>query len=122
MDKSKAEEDLKATELLVCEMQKESEDYQLMLASIERELLDVKQTNQEQIQVLDREKEEIKHAMQSEIDTMKAIHEESNRRLEDLRVECEVKMQALEKRDVEYQTFLFSRLELFQAYYQHSFF
>mgnify|MGYP000612601287 FL=1 len=41
MDKRKAEDNLKATELFVCELQKESEDYQLMLASLEKELLDV---------------------------------------------------------------------------------
>ena len=53
MDKRKAKEDLKATKLLVCELQKESEDFQLMLASLEKELLDVKQMDQERIQVLE---------------------------------------------------------------------
>ena len=53
------------------------------------------------------EKEEIKHERQSKLDKI---------RLEDLHVECEVKMQAWKKRDVQYQTFLFSRLECFQEF------
>ena len=117
MDKKKAEEDLKAAEHLVCKLQKERKDYQIMLASLERELLEVKQMDEERIQRLEAENEEIKLEMQSQLDKMKVLHEESNRRLEDLCLDCEVKMQELKKRDVQYQTFIFSRLELFQVCY-----
>ncbi|MCO5564066.1 hypothetical protein L7F22_017722 [Adiantum nelumboides] len=114
LDKEKTEEELRSKELLMSKLAEEKRSGQALLESLERQLQEVKHKDQQHIKQLELQKQELKQEMQNKLETLEALQQESNQKMHELQACSAAEMEALNKREQQYQDFLLSQRKAFE--------